>query len=75
MKAKELSTKSIEELKKLLKEKKADLVRIRLENSVTPRKNNQEVKELKKDISRILTLINEKDDRRKEDNPSTGSGL
>jgi large subunit ribosomal protein L29 len=59
MKIKELREKNLEELKKLLDEKR-DLVRkLRFDISSKQIKNNRDLRKNRKDVARILTLINE----------------
>jgi len=58
MKAKELRQKSAKELKSLLKEKRVKLGKLKFELSSKKIKNIGEIKELRRDIARILTLNN-----------------
>jgi large subunit ribosomal protein L29 len=60
MKIKELREKNIEELKKMLQEKKEKVRKLRFDVAVKQVKNNRELRNEKKDIARILTLINGK---------------
>lgn len=60
MKIKELSEKNAEELKKILSEKRDKVRSIRFEIATKQVKNNQEITKEKKDIARILTLLNAK---------------
>lgn len=59
MKVRELRQKPKTELDKLLKEKKTRLLNLRFDLSEGRVKNIREIKEIKKDIARILTLLNE----------------
>jgi large subunit ribosomal protein L29 len=59
MKAKELRQKSEAELKKLLQEKRERLRALRFDLVSGKVKNVREIRETKKDIARILTLLNE----------------
>ncbi|MEK7598382.1 MAG: 50S ribosomal protein L29 [Patescibacteria group bacterium] len=59
MKIKELREKNIEELKKLLAEKQESVRKLRFDISSKQIKNNHDLRNSKKDIARILTLINE----------------
>ena len=59
MKIKELREKNSEELKKLLQEKQEMIRQIRFDISSKQVKNNRELRSTKKDVARILTLINE----------------
>ncbi len=59
MKIKELREKNIEELKKLLAEKQESVRKLRFDISSKQIKNNRDLRNSKKDIARILTLINE----------------
>ena len=60
MKIKELREKGIAELKKLLVEKKEQVRKLRFDIATKQVKNNRELRNNKKDIARILTLIKEK---------------
>jgi large subunit ribosomal protein L29 len=50
----------IEELNKLLKEKRDKLERLKFDLAAGKVKNISEVRKIKKDIAQIMTLINEK---------------
>lgn len=58
MKAKDLITKTESELQELLREKKSQLLKLRLEVSQKKMKNVKAIKNLKKDVARILTILN-----------------
>ncbi len=60
MKIKELRELGDNELTKLLEEKKAKAVSLRFDISSKQLKNNREYRNIKKDIARILTLLEEK---------------
>ena len=57
MKIKELEDKTQESLEKLLQEKREKLRQLRFELSQDKLKNVSEIKNTKKDIARILTII------------------
>lgn len=59
MKIKELRSKNIEELKKLLAEKREDVRKLRFDVATKQVKNTRQIRNDKKDIARIETLINE----------------
>jgi large subunit ribosomal protein L29 len=59
MKAAELRKKSKEELEKILKEKRERLQKLRFDLSLGKLKNVREIRQTKKDIARILTIIKE----------------
>jgi len=59
MKIKELREKNIEELKKMLAEKREKTRQIRFDIAAKQVKNNREIRAEKRDIARILTLIKE----------------
>ena len=59
MKAKEIRGKNIQELKKDVKEKKEALNQIRFDVSMKQAKDHRELRNTKRDIARILTVINE----------------
>lgn len=58
-KIKELREKNKEELRKLLTEKEENVRKLRFEIASKQIKNVKDLKNNKKDVSRILTLINE----------------
>lgn len=60
MKTKELRDKNIEELKKMLSEKREKNRKLRFDIAVKQVKNNRELRNEKRNVARILTLINEK---------------
>jgi len=60
MKAEELRKKTLAELHALLKEKRERLYYLRVELSQGKNKNLKEYRQTKKDIARILTIINER---------------
>lgn len=60
MKASELRKKGIDELEKLLQEKRKKLFELKLNLTSRKLKNFNEIKETKRDIARILTILREK---------------
>jgi large subunit ribosomal protein L29 len=60
MKIKELREKNPEELKKLLAEKREDVRKLRFDIASKQAKNNRKMRNDKKDIARILTILNKK---------------
>lgn len=60
MKAKELREKNIDELKKMLFEKREKTRKLRFDIAAKQVKDTREIRHEKKDIARILTLIKEK---------------
>lgn len=56
---KELRTKSLEQLQALLSERREKLRHLRFQVSSREVKNNQELKFSRKEIARILTIIND----------------
>jgi large subunit ribosomal protein L29 len=71
MKAKDLKNKTESELQKILKEKREKLRELRFTLATGKLKNPSEIKEIKKDIARILTFLNikkrlEKDNKNKK---------
>jgi ribosomal protein L29 len=58
MKISELTTKNSKDLRKLLNEKKDSLQSFKLGNSRSKTKNVKEGRELRKDIARIMTVLN-----------------
>jgi large subunit ribosomal protein L29 len=59
MKIKELREKNSEELKKMLAEKKESARGLRFAIASKQIKNNREFRNIKKEIARIMTLINQ----------------
>lgn len=60
MKSKELREKNSEELKKLLAEKREDVRKTRFDIAAKQAKNNRKLRNDKKDIARIMTILNGK---------------
>ncbi|MFO7806998.1 MAG: 50S ribosomal protein L29 [Candidatus Moraniibacteriota bacterium] len=60
MKAQELTNQTKEELQNLLSEKRALLCQTRFSVKSRQTKNHQNYKHLRRDIARILTVLNEK---------------
>ena len=58
MKAQELKIKNKEELNRMLQEKRVELCQARFDIKANQLKDNQLQKRLKKDIARILTVLN-----------------
>jgi len=59
MQAKELRQKSKNELNSLLKEKREKLRGLRFDVSLKQSKNVRQIRNLRKDIARILTVLNQ----------------
>ena len=59
MKIKELREKNSEELKKLLSEKREHVRKLRFDIAAKQVKNNKELRNTRKDVAKILTLIRE----------------
>jgi len=57
MKAIELQEKTKEELMELLRQKEADLVKVKFGVSMKQHKNYKEIPDIKKDIARIKTQL------------------
>ncbi len=64
MKAKELREKTKAQLEKLLKEKREKLFKLKLDLAERKLKNFREIRETKRDIARILTILREKCQKR-----------
>ncbi len=60
MKSKELVTKTKDELVRMMEEKKKRIEEVRFKNVSGGIKNTKELREDKKDIARILTILNKK---------------
>ncbi len=61
MKAKELKQKTIKDLRKLERELREKLRGLRFDLAAGKVKNVREIRKIKKDIARILTVIREKE--------------
>ena len=57
----ELRKKSIKELEKLVDEMKMELLRLRFKKQVQGLENPMEIRKLKRNIARVLTVIREKE--------------
>ncbi|MGB9680729.1 MAG: 50S ribosomal protein L29 [Minisyncoccia bacterium] len=64
MEPKELRKKSDQELEELLKSSQKKLTDLKINYSLGKLKNAQEIKLLKKDIARVLTILNERKQRK-----------
>lgn len=67
MKASELRKSNVDELRKKLKELKAELFNLRFQNAVNQLENPMRIRIVKKDIARILTIIRERELRKDVD--------
>ncbi len=63
MKIKELKDKNTVELKKLLAEKHEAVRKFRFDNSTKQVKDKRQVRKDKRDIAKILTLLNNKEEK------------
>jgi|AntRauTorckE6833_2_1112554.scaffolds.fasta_scaffold36594_2 large subunit ribosomal protein L29 len=59
MKAKELRDKNIKSLERDIKEKKEELNELRFDVSMKQAKNHRDLRNTKRDIAKMLTVINE----------------
>ena len=64
MQAKDLQTKSVEELTKLVQDLKAELFMLRFQNSTGQLENPHKISLIKKDIARVFTVLNAKEDQK-----------
>lgn len=62
----DLKTKEVKDLNKISGDKKAELEKIMVNVSVGKEKNLKKAKNLKRDISQILTIVREKEISKKE---------
>jgi large subunit ribosomal protein L29 len=62
MKAKELRAMTNEELNEKLKELKAELFNLRFQLAINQLDNPNKITETKRDIARVLTILQEKND-------------
>ena len=60
MKAYDIRNMSSEELEKKLKELKNELFNLRFQNAINQLENPHRISEVKKDIARVMTVLNEK---------------
>ena len=60
MKAYDIRKMSSEELEKKLKELKSELFNLRFQNAINQLENPHRIGEVKKDIARVMTVLNEK---------------
>lgn len=60
MKAQEIRNLSSEELEKKLKELKSELFNLRFQNAINQLDNPHRIVEVKRDIARVMTVLNEK---------------
>ena len=60
MKANELRNKSGEELESMLESLKSELFKLRFQLAINQLKNPHKIKETKKEIARVMTIIAEK---------------
>ena len=60
MKASELRNKSGEELEAMLKDLKTELFNLRFQHAINQLDNPVRIKEVKRDIARVLTILSEK---------------
>ena len=60
MKAYDIRNMSSEELEKKLKELKNELFNLRFQNAINQLENPHRIGEVKKDIARVMTVLNEK---------------
>ncbi len=61
MKAAELRDLTINELKLKLRDLKQELLNLRFQNSIGQLNNPRRIREVKKDVARVLTIIREKE--------------
>ena len=60
MKATELRNKTSEELETMLKDLKTELFNLRFQHAINQLDNPHKIADTKKDIARVMTVINEK---------------
>ncbi|MDX1607640.1 MAG: 50S ribosomal protein L29 [Candidatus Spechtbacterales bacterium] len=68
MKAKELNKRSDKELQKLLNDKKSRVVELKMNIASGNVKNVSEMREVKKDIARVYTILTERRNKAEKDN-------
>ena len=60
MKTNDIRKMSVEELNKTLKELKEELLNLRFQNTINQLDNPHKIADVKKDIARVKTILNEK---------------
>ena len=60
MKAKEIREMSVSELEAKLKDLKAELFNLRFQHAINQLDNPHQISEVKHDIARVMTVLNEK---------------
>ena len=60
MKTNDIRKMSVEELNKTLKELKEELFNLRFQNTINQLDNPHKIADVKKDIARVKTMLNEK---------------
>ena len=60
MKVAEIRNMTTEQLEKTLKELKDELFRLRFQNAIHQLENPHKIKDVKKDIARVMTVLHEK---------------
>ncbi|MBQ2736492.1 MAG: 50S ribosomal protein L29 [Clostridia bacterium] len=60
MKTNDIRKMSVEELNKTLKELKEELFNLRFQNTINQLDNPHKIADVKKDIARVKTILNEK---------------
>ena len=60
MKASELTKMNVEELDAKLKELKDELFKLRFQHAINQLENPHKIADVKKDIARVMTVINQK---------------
>ena len=60
MKTNDIRKMSVEELNKTLKELKEELFNLRFQNTINQLENPHKIADVKKDIARVKTVLNEK---------------
>ena len=66
MNIKEIRDKSTDQLKKTLEESKVELFDLRFQRATGSIENPMRIREIKKSIARILTVLNERESEKKE---------
>lgn len=66
MELKEMKTKTVSDLQRLLHEERDKLIQLRFKDGGRQLKNVRELRFIKKDIARIITLLNEKSVAKKD---------
>lgn len=73
MKFKELKKRTINDLQRLLKSHREELRALRFSISSKQEKNMRKIRDIKRDIARILTILNNQENNKAKNQENTGT--